>query len=155
MNGTEVEFNVVEDEDKGKSCAHNVTLVGGEKINIHHDDREINEEMLYTGTVKFFDGWKGFGYIVPEEDIEWKGETASSENTEKGGLYVTREDIITAEDSPPKLNYDTKVQFQVYKDKNGLGACKVHNADGTPYEFKRSKRKWNNDSWSKKKSKSS
>eukprot|EP00495_Collosphaeridae_sp_1-RS-2012_P004879 TRINITY_DN4214_c0_g1_i1.p2 TRINITY_DN4214_c0_g1~~TRINITY_DN4214_c0_g1_i1.p2 ORF type:complete len:93 (+),score=17.32 TRINITY_DN4214_c0_g1_i1:39-281(+) len=70
--------------------------------------------------------------------------TADAEE-EEGGIYVAREDIVFGEGSAPNLNYGTKVQFQVYKSEKGLGACAVHNEDGTAYEYKKStKRKWKN-----------
>merc|ERR1712060_529792 len=121
------------------------------------DDREIDEETIYTRTVKFFAGKDGFGFIIPDEDIEFMDETvtAAVDEDEKGGLYVAREDIIFAEGSAPNLNYGTKVQFQVYKNEKGLGACRVQNEDGNAYEYKKStkKRKWKGKGGAKKKSK--
>merc|ERR1719193_534566 len=131
--------------DKGNK-AENVKLPGGKKITCERDDREIDEETIYTGTVKFFAGQNGFGFIIPDEEIEFKDVTVTTDaEAEEGGLYVAREDIIFAEGSAPNLNYGTKVQFQVYKSDKGLGACQVQNEDGTAYEYKKStKRKRNN-----------
>merc|ERR1712045_599993 len=102
--------------------------------------------MGYTGTVKFFAGQKGFGFIIPDEEIEFMGVTVTTDaEAEEGGLYVAREDIIFAEGSAPNSNYGTKVQFQVYKSDKGLGACQVQDEDGTAYEYKKStKRKRQN-----------
>merc|ERR1712096_55141 len=133
QNGAEVEFILNEKNDKGKRAAEKVTKAGGGKIVNKEDDRDIDEETIYTGTVKFFDGRKGFGFITPDEEIEYGGQTAS--NDDEGGVYVAREDIIAVEDGAACLNDETKVQFQVYKGKNGLGACMVQNEDGTPYEY--------------------
>merc|ERR1719204_957102 len=131
--------------DKGNK-AENVKLPGGKKITCERDDREVDEETIYTGTVKFFAGQNGFGFIIPDEEIEFKGVTVTTDaEAEEGCLYVAREDIIFAEDSATNLNYGTKVQFQVYKSDKGLGACEVQNEDGTPYEYKKStKRKMKN-----------
>merc|ERR1719462_51190 len=131
--------------DKGNK-AEKVKLPGGKKITCERDDREVDEETIYTGTVKFFAGQNGFGFIIPDEEIEFQGETVTTnDDDDKGGLYVAREDIIFAEGSAPNLNYGTKVQFQVYKNEKGLGACRVQNEDGTAYEYKRStKRKRQN-----------
>merc|ERR1719285_749879 len=124
--------------DKGRK-AEKVKLPGGKKITFERDDREIDEETIYTGTVKFFAGQNGFGFIIPDEEIEFMGETVTTnDDDEEGGLYVAREDIIFEEGSAPNLNYGTKVQFQVYKNDKGLGACQVQNEDGTAYEYKRS-----------------
>merc|ERR1712048_789839 len=108
--------------------------------------REVNEETIFTGTVKFFAGKDGYGFIVPDEEVEFMGVTATADaEAEEGGLYVAREDVVFADGSAPNLNYGTKVQFQVYKSEKGLGACSVQNEDGTAYEYKRStKRKRKN-----------
>jgi len=151
QNGLEVEFVLNEKDDKGKRSAEKVTQVGGGKITNKQDERDIDEETIYTGTVKWFDGYKGFGFITPDEEIEYGGQTATAD--EEGGVYVAREDIIKTEDSDARLNDGTKVQFQVYKGKNGLGACMVQNEDGTPVEYQRRKRKWNNKAGKNKKSK--
>merc|ERR1719425_169277 len=135
--------------------AEKVKLPGGKKVTCERDDREIDDETIFTGTVKFFAGKEGYGFIVPDEEIEFMGETATNDaEDESGGLYVAREDVIFADDSAPNLNYGTKVQFQVYKSDKGLGACRVMNEDGSAYEYKRStKRKMNNKGGANKKSK--
>merc|ERR1719391_1637986 len=135
----------ISETDKG-TRAEKVKLPGGKKVTCERDDREIDEETLHTGTVKFFAGKDGYGFIIPDEEIEFMGETVTNDaEAEDGGLYVAREDIIFAENSAPNLNYDTKVQFQVYKNDKGLGACRVQNEDGTAYEYKKStKRKRKN-----------
>merc|ERR1719370_2156110 len=126
--------------------AEKVKLPGGKKVTCERDDREVDEETIFTGSVKFFAGRDGYGFIVPDEEIEFMGETATNDaEDESGGLYVAREDVIFADDTAPNLNYGTKVQFQVYKSDKGLGACRVQNEDGTAYEYKKStKRKRNN-----------
>merc|ERR1719295_1088590 len=131
--------------DKGNK-AEKVKLPGGKVVTCERDDREVDEETIYTGTVKFFAGKDGYGFIIPDEDIEFMDVTVSNDaDEEEGGLYVAREDIIFEDGSAPNLNYGTKVQFQVYKSDKGLGACQVQNEDGTAYEYKKStKRKLNN-----------
>merc|ERR1719204_2670272 len=141
--------------DKGNK-AENVKRPGGKKITCERDGREVDEETIYTGTVKFFAGQNGFGFIIPDEDIEFMDETVSAtvDEDDKGGSYIAREDVIFAEGSAPNLNYGTKVQFQVYKNEKGLGACRVQNEDGTAYEYKKStKRKRQNKKGGNKKKK--
>merc|ERR1719233_2389348 len=135
--------------------AEKVKLPGGKKVTCERDDREVDDETIFTGTVKFFVGKDGYGFIIPDEDIEFMGVTATADaDAEEGGLYVAREDVIFADGSPPNLNYGTKVQFQVYKSEKGLGACRVQNEDGTAYEYKRStKRKRQNNKGGKNKKK--
>merc|ERR1712025_427575 len=141
-----VQFTINKSDSKGAK-AEKVKLPGGKKVSCEPDDREVNEETIYTGTVKFFAGQNGFGFIIPDEQIEFMGETVTTDaEAEEGGLYVAREDVIFAENSAPNSNYGTKVQFQVYKSEKGLGACQVRNDDGTSYEYKKStKRKRKND----------
>merc|ERR1719283_433407 len=126
--------------------AEEVKLPGGKKVTCERDDREIDEETIFTGTVKFFAGKDGYGFIVPDEEIEFMGVTATADaEAEEGGLYVAREDVVFADGSAPNLNYGTKVQFQIYKSEKGLGACSVLNEDGGAYEYKKStKRKRQN-----------
>jgi len=137
-SGQEVQFTLK--EEKGKRSAEKVTKLGGGKIKNKEDERDIDEETIYTGTVKFFDSWKGFGFIIPDEEIEYGGQTATT-SPEDGGVYVSRDDIIIAEGSDARLNPKTKVQFQVYKGKTSMGACMVQNEDGTPYEYKQSNKR--------------
>merc|ERR1719233_2252482 len=67
QKGAEVEFILNESDDKGKRSAEKITEKGGGKITNQEDDRDFDEENIYTGTVNFFDGYKGFGFITPDE----------------------------------------------------------------------------------------
>merc|ERR1719219_2512664 len=135
--------------------AEEVKLPGGKKVTAERDDREVDDETIFTGTVKFFAGKDGYGFIIPDEELEFMDVTATADaEAEEGGLYVAREDVIFADGSAPNLNYGTKVQFQVYKSEKGLGACRVLNEDGSSYEYKKStKRKWRNKGGASKKKK--
>merc|ERR1719186_2432511 len=83
--------------DKGTK-AEKVKLPGGKKVTCEQDDREIDEETIYTGTVKFFAGKNGFGFIIPDEEIEFMDVTVSTNaDEEDGGLYIAREDVIFEE----------------------------------------------------------
>merc|ERR1719193_557046 len=75
--------------------AEKVKLPGGKKVTCERDDREIDDETIFTGTVKFFAGKDGYGFITPDQDIEFMGATVTNDpELEEGGLYVDREDII-------------------------------------------------------------
>jgi len=131
--GTEVEFFVV-DKD-GKPAAKEVTLVGGEKIPVFtklYEDREVNEEENFTGDIKFFDGWKGFGFVKPDEKITFQGEESGE------GLFFSRDAILTnnaGKGMVLRVSKGLRVSFKVYKDKKGLGACEIQNEDMTPLEY--------------------
>jgi len=131
--GTEVEY-LVEDGENGKPQAKEVTLAGGEKIPVFtkvYEDREVNEEETFVGSVKFFDGWKGFGYIKPDQEITWEEEESGE------GLYFSRDAIISSNGGKGmvlRVPDGLRVSFKVYKNPKGLGACEVQNEDGTPLE---------------------
>merc|ERR1719341_934981 len=58
--------------DKGNK-AEKVKLPGGKKVTSERDDREVDEETIYTGTVKFFAGQNGFGFIILDEETIYTG----------------------------------------------------------------------------------
>jgi len=137
--GTEVEY-LLEEED-GKPSAKEVTLAGGEKIPVFtkpYEDREVNEDDIFTGAVKFFDGRKGFGFLAPDEEISWEDTTSGD------GLFFSRDALIVTKSGKGmvlRLNGSTRVSFKVYKDKKGLGACEIQNEDQTPLECEQRKEK--------------
>jgi len=93
------------------------------------EERELDEEEnIYTGTVKQYRADKGFGFISIEEDITFNGVTASEK------IYLMKEDIVCYSEEVG-LKPDTSVMFKIYKDSMGLGACEVHNEDGTPITY--------------------
>merc|ERR1712060_932269 len=93
------------------------------------EERELDEEeTIYTGTVKQYRPDKEFGFISIDEDITFNGVTA------KEKIYVMKEDIICYSEEVG-LKPDTSVMFKIYKDSMGLGACEVHNEDGTPITY--------------------
>jgi len=138
--GTEVEYHLG-DRD-GKQAAKEVTLSGGDKIPVYtkpHEDREVNEEETFTGSVKFFEIYKGFGYVKPDEDITWDGVSSSGE-----GLYFNRNGIITSNAGQGKvLRVPTgmRVSFKVYKNAKGFGACEIQNENETPIQFQPRKKR--------------
>jgi len=137
--GTEVEFKLAEVD--GQPAAKEVTLESGEKIPIFtkpYDDREVNEDETFTGTVKFFDGQKGFGFIEPDQEVSF-GNLTSGE-----GLFFSRDALIATNAGKGmmlRLRNNTKVSFKVYKDEKGLGACHIQKEDETPLECEPRKEK--------------
>merc|ERR1712142_459738 len=88
--GTEVQFQVSE-SDKGKR-ARKVKLAGGKKVTCERGDREIDEKTIYSGTVKFFSGKGGYGFIIPDKEIEFMDLRISKDHEpDDRGLYVSRE----------------------------------------------------------------
>jgi len=93
------------------------------------EERELDEEeTIYTGTVQQYRAEKEFGFISITEDITFNGDTV------KEKIYVMKEDIICNSDEVG-LTPGTSVMFKIYKDSMGLGACEVHNEDGTPITY--------------------
>jgi len=133
--GTKVEYILT--NENGKLQAREVTLAGGAKIPVFtkpYEDREVNKEHTYKGSVAFYNVWRGWGMLKLDEDITWKETTTS-----RGGLFFSKEGILTA--TPIKRGYRLKLQkgsrvaFKIYKDKKGLGACELKNEDETPIEL--------------------
>jgi len=130
--GTEVEFLLVEGD--GKRSAKEVTLADGEEIPAFtkpYEDREVNEDEVFMGAIKFFDGRKGFGFVEPDQEICWE-EVNSGE-----GLFFKRDSFITVNAGKGmmlKIPDGMRVSFKVYKDKKGLGACEIQKEDQTPIE---------------------
>jgi len=140
-----VEYTPV--KEKGKVKATKITLVGGEKISVGEDsEKNYNMDTKYKGKVKFYDGTKGFGFIVPilenDETLEWEGETADKEK----GLYVAREEIL-AEGDGVGLDDGMMVEFNVYHGPKGLGAGHVCAVGGGKIKFKGRKRGRDSRGW--------
>jgi len=131
--GTEVEFLMEKDEDK--HAAKEVTLANGKKIPVFtkpYEDRIVNEDETFTGSIKFFDGRKGFGFVIPDEDISWENTSSDGE-----GLFFFKDALIATgagKGMMLRVRDGLRVSFKVYKDNKGLGACKVQNEDETPLE---------------------
>merc|ERR1711920_1100895 len=77
-NGQHSQFEINKSDSKGAK-AEKVKLPGGKKVSCERDDREVDEENSYVGTVKFFAGQNGFGFIIPDEEIEFMGETVTTD----------------------------------------------------------------------------
>jgi len=87
------------------------------------EEREIDtDENIYTGTVKYYNAEKEFGFITITEEITFKDITV------KEKIYVMKEDIVCDSDEVA-LTADSEVMFKIYKDSKGLGAFDVTSED--------------------------
>jgi len=124
---------------KGKEQAANICLPGGKPIkasNKIHEGKKYGKKKV-TGTVKFFDNRKGFGFITPEdEDLELNGNTLEDGDGKKG-VYFQREDITAAGEGDARVDDDTEVAFVLYtrEEKEGLCAGKITLPDGKAIEY--------------------
>ena len=73
-----------------------------------------------TGTVKWFNARKGFGFITPDE-----GEK---------DVFVHHTAIVTENDEFASLNENDKVEFDVQQGDKGLEAKNVKVTEAAPYQ---------------------
>merc|ERR1719235_2597565 len=98
--------------------AKQVSLPGGGEISLQDDlDAENKEfvggqELRYTGTLKFFDGKTGFGYITIDEGYDFKGEEVPDE------IRVERSEVNAGGRQPEKMS-ELQVEFGIWKTKKG------------------------------------
>jgi len=102
-------------DPKKANFAAKVTLPGGEQVNIADTRNFPDRNQRFTGTVDFFNAYKGFGFIKPNEDFAF--EETDFLASKKGTIYVCREDIKVADDvdSSPSLKDKAEVEFALYK----------------------------------------
>jgi len=137
--GTVVEYQLVKED--GVARAKDVTLEGGDKIPVFtkpYDDRVVNEDQTFVGTLKFFDGQKGFGFLKPDEEISFENVSAGD------GLFFSRDALIVSNAGKGmilRLTGPKRLSFKVYKDEKGLGACQIQNEDETPFKCEKRKEK--------------
>jgi len=136
--GIPVEFVKVKDVKGWR--AEEVSQPGGAKLVSVSEDpaKNYNKDVVYTGTVRFFNYRKGYGFITCDvEKIEWGGGTSESrkvmEENEEGereerlaaSVWFPAEEVVGAIDVEKQVDVGDKVQFHVYIDEKGLGAGKV------------------------------
>lgn len=151
--GLKVEYYLgahTQGQRSGQKFAAKITLPGGAKITVGAEakGREVlDSSKRFTGTVKYWNQQRGFGWIKFDNDIVVGGQTVPS--TED--VYVPIDEIRT-DDSPPGLKVGLEVEFTVYKGKGGFGASQVTAPGGAklsvPWEDRSQgwgKRGWNND----------
>jgi len=93
------------------------------------NERQIDEaERVFVGKVKKWKKKQKFGFIIPNEEIEFMGLTA------KRGVFVSKDDIIALGEEVG-LKKGWKVKFQIYKTSKGIGAYDVRTMDDMPIRF--------------------
>jgi len=129
--GMEVKFQEASrSDDPNRKCAVNVSNKEGEPISYFEKQgesdnfkrRDVTPGVKYKGTVKNYFFRRRFGWIQPDDEGDERRFLTKD-------IYVAREDILT-KDFPPGLRAGTKVQFELYEDDRGLGACRVTGDNG-------------------------
>jgi len=129
--GMEVKFQAAtRTDDPTRKCAVNVCNLKGEKISYFEQQgesdpfkrRDITPGVKYTGVVKNYFFRRKFGWIQPDDDGDQRRFLTKD-------IYVAREDVLT-KDFPPGLRAGTRVQFELYEDDRGIGACRVLGENG-------------------------
>lgn len=101
--------------------AHDVTMPGGADIAIQDESEEKREyvgekNMRFTGSVKFYDPVKGFGYCTMEDGYEVP-EGVPNE------LRISREEINAEAKNRPNLRMGMECEFGIYKSPKGIWSC--------------------------------
>jgi len=137
--GIPVEFAMVQDAKGWR--AQEVSQPGGAKLVSVDEDpaKNYNKDVLYTGTVHFFNYRMGYGWITADvEEIEWEGVISESKKVMKedddgeetverlaASVWFPGDEIVGPINVKKYLDVGDKVKFHVYNDKKGLGAGKV------------------------------
>jgi len=98
-----------------KQFAAKITLEGGNPVTVSIERNYPNRQQRFSGTVKFFDARKGFGFIKAKEDFSFDGTDFKAGEAK---IYIAREDIKTDADIAPNLKDDAEVEFTLYKTDN-------------------------------------
>jgi cold shock CspA family protein len=135
LKDIKVEFGIWKTK-KGAFKAYNMTLPKGVPISKEAiENRKITSPTLFKGTIVRNMWKKGFGYIecaagqkIPA-NVTTKMKSMKTE-TEAKGKKVTEGDVLyfrTADIEENKwLKKDQEVQFKIYMDDKGVGACEIH-----------------------------
>jgi len=139
LAGSKVRFNL--SSRHGRIVAVNVSNENGDPIVIPHDkkpstERRPREVLLsgkrFTGKVLYYDWDKTWGCLKVNNLDDFSKELSSQMLREGKGLYFHWKDIIST-DKVIGLNGGMSVQFNVYKDRKGIGAGDLLDRDGKPF----------------------
>jgi cold shock CspA family protein len=133
--GQALEFGLSMGGRNQEMYAYRVTLPGGMDLTsavlLH---RNVDGNKMFTGAMEFWHRKNGYGFVIPDSlnaasnSIKQAATKAASEQASKSGaspvqkLYVTRKDLGA---QGMRLQEGTRVQFNVYQDDKGVGACNV------------------------------
>lgn len=113
--------------------AAKITLEGGNPVTLALDRTYPNRAQRFSGTIKFFDPRKGFGFVLPSADFTFDG---TAFKTGEGNIHIAREDIKTTANIAPSLKKGTEVEFTLYKtsdEKKGYSAADVTKPGGAQF----------------------
>jgi len=142
--GMKVEYYVGERVRGGKGkragetqkFAAKVTGEGGTPVSVSQEDLSKtypDRATRFTGTVKWFHTRKGYGFVKPNEDIEFAEKKFPAANA---NIYIAREDVKTNAETAPVLKDGQEIEFTLYKraKASNWGAGDVTKAGGVPFE---------------------
>lgn len=142
--GMKVEYYVGERVRGGKGkragetqkFAAKVTGEGGTPITVSQEDLNKtypDRAQRFTGTVKWFHTRKGYGFVKPNEDIDFAEKKFPAANA---NIYIAREDVKTTAETAPVLKDGQEVEFTLYKraKASNWGAGDVTKPGGEPFE---------------------
>mmetsp|Transcript_39372 Transcript_39372/g.96660 ORF Transcript_39372/g.96660 Transcript_39372/m.96660 type:complete len:311 (+) Transcript_39372:105-1037(+) len=133
--GQPLEFGLSMGGRNQEIYAYRVTLPGGALLTTAALlNRMVDGNKAFTGTMEFWHRKNGYGFVLPDSltaaspQIQQAVANAAAEQAAKKGtapvpkLYVTRKDLGA---QGMRLEEGSRVQFNVYQDDRGPGACNV------------------------------
>jgi cold shock CspA family protein len=89
---------------------------------------EIEKEtkVKNTGTVKFFNTFKGYGFIIPDEPL-----------SDGKDIFIHHSEIIVENDDFATLNMNDEVEFELHETDRGYEARKVVITKEAPYTIQK------------------
>jgi cold shock CspA family protein len=95
-------------------------------IELIETEKETENNIKYTGIVKFFNTFKGYGFIIPDETLESGRD-----------LYVHHSKIIVKPSEFATLIKNDEVEFEIHETDRGFEARNVIITKEAPYTIQR------------------
>ena len=89
-------------------------------------EKENETNVKNTGTVKFFNAFKGYGFIIPDEPL-----------SNGKDVFIHHSEIIAENNDFANLNKNDEVEFELHETDRGYEARKVVVTKEAPYTIQK------------------